>query len=103
MSDDRIHMDSDTAKSFSDVIQKLDGLISNAVSGQTNATQLALLVQKVDALTTQVTRLADDHESRIRLIETSITKLGERITLFQGVQIIFATIAAAIAAIIGRQ
>ena len=66
-------------------------------------TQLALLAQKVDALTWQVEKLLNDHEERLRVLEISITQLKERMTVWQIVQSAYSTVVGIVAGAFGRQ
>jgi len=73
-------------------------------------TQLAVIVQKLDSLSEtmrsaldDLRRLNADHETRLRDLETATTQLRERMTLWQLGQAAFATIAATVAAIVGRR
>ena len=66
-------------------------------------TQLALLAQKVEALTFQVEKLLSDHEERLRTLETSITQLRERMTVWQIIQTSYATVVGIVAGAFGKQ
>jgi len=48
------------------------------------------------------TRSSDELEERVRLLELEVSKLQERMTLFQAAQAVFTTIAAAVAVLFGR-
>lgn len=63
---------------------------------------LALIVQKLDALTVTVKDAVSDHERRLRELEEASARLQERMTLWQLAQAGYSTVAAAIAAAIGR-
>ena len=71
--------------------------------------QLAIILQRLEALTDitrvgldDLRRIMADHETRLRELETSATQLRERMTLWQMGQAAFTTIAASIAALLGR-
>jgi hypothetical protein len=73
------------------------------------STQLALLVQEVRALRQAVEKNNEDHETRIRLLESGaselkskIVALQERLTLWQIFQVIFTTTIGSIAAFLRR-
>lgn len=63
---------------------------------------LALLVQKVDLLTDKLDTVVNDHEHRLRLQEERVTRISERLNLWQGAQAIFTTVASIIATLLGR-
>jgi len=72
----------------------------------TQDTQLALILQRLEALTVMVRegrdeqrKINDDHEERLRLLE----RLAGSAPVWHGVQALFTAIASAIAAAIGRQ
>jgi len=65
--------------------------------------QIALLMQKVDALTHSIERITQDHEDRLRVIEGKLSTLGERLTLWQIFQTSLTTIASGAAVFFGRQ
>lgn len=86
----------------------------------TQATQIALLIQKVDTLTdsnrddfngirAQISTLEanlrkplDDHETRLRLVESQLGKLQERLTTWQIFQVVFTSAAAGVSAFFKR-
>jgi hypothetical protein len=64
--------------------------------------QLMLLVYKIDELTHEVRRINEDHEKRLREIEENVTRLSERLTIWQVGQAAYSSIAAVIAGFFGR-
>jgi lipid II:glycine glycyltransferase (peptidoglycan interpeptide bridge formation enzyme) len=64
--------------------------------------QLTLLIYKIDELTREVRRINEDHEKRLREVEESVTRLSERMTIWQIGQAAYSSVVAAIAAVIGR-
>ena len=67
-----------------------------------NAMSNSLLVERVSSLTTKVDKVVDDHETRLRDLETATTQFRERMTLWQIGQGVYATVASVVAAAIGR-
>lgn len=73
------------------------------------ATQIALVIQKLDALArttdsnhNEVCRLIQDHEARIRSLERNVTEISARNTMMQLIQGTFTAIASSVAALIGK-
>lgn len=72
-------------------------------------TQLALLLQKVDALVLNVAQnhsetktMLQDHEARLRALEKSTTEINAKMTMQNIIQSSFTAIASTIAAVVGR-
>lgn len=74
-----------------------------------NEQSLALINQKVDTVigqltyyTTELRKLIDDHESRLRTIETGLTEVKGRVTTWQFLQGGFTSIVGFVATVLGR-
>jgi hypothetical protein len=83
---------------------------STEVTQLSDNTKLELLIQEVRALRVDVRENTDeqkvinrDHEDRIRKIESKLTQLGERLTLWQIFQTSLTAIASGVAVFFGRQ
>lgn len=75
-----------------------------------DATQLALINQKLDALVSEVRQnhqedktMWQDHENRLRFLEKTTTELSSRTTVLNLIQAAFTTIASAAAVVLGKQ
>ena len=75
----------------------------------TEATQLALISQKLDSLNDYLRQQIADHEERIRSLErnlgttnTNMAALAERLTVWQFVQGAYSSVAGIVAGVIGR-
>ncbi len=55
------------------------------------------------ALRTDVAKITDDHEARIRAVEHQTQELGTRLNLWQGVQGTFTAVVGAVAAFLGTR
>lgn len=73
------------------------------------STQLALLVQEVRGLASatqsnhaEIKSILQDHETRIRFVEGKVTEISARQTMLTMIQSAFTTIAATVAALVGR-
>ena len=74
------------------------------------ATTLALLVQQVSSLDLYLREKLTDHEQRLRDLEAehgetnaAVARLAERLSLWQGVQGVYTTVASIVAAVISRR
>jgi len=62
---------------------------------------LALIVQKLDALTAEVRKVNEDHEDRLRVLEKQVGQLAERLSIWQLGQAAFTSVVGVIASVIG--
>jgi len=65
-------------------------------------TQLALILFQLKSLTDAVEKQNEDHEARIRLLEGTVGRLSERLTIWQIGQSLWTTVASVIAAVVGK-
>lgn len=72
-------------------------------------TQLALVIQKLDALAittsqnhSETRAMLQDHEQRLRALEKSNTEISAKMTMANIVQSTFTAIASTVAAMVGR-
>jgi hypothetical protein len=63
---------------------------------------LAELNRNLVALTMEVRKQNDEYDERIRRLEQEVTRLSERMTLWQAAQAAYTTIAGLIASLLGR-
>lgn len=76
---------------------------------QSQAIQIALMAQEIRTLTNAINdmsnrlqRVTDDHEDRLRLVESQLGKLQERLTTWQIFQVVFTSAVGGVAAFFKR-
>lgn len=76
---------------------------------QAQTIQIALMAQEIrtltdaiNAMSNRLQRITDDHEDRLRVVESQLGKLQERLTVWQIFQVVFTSAVGGVAAFFKR-